>query len=1076
MKARNINIYILLTLIGSMAAVSCADDTFIDYDTPDASDSNLIRFDVSSGFDANAALSRSGALSEDEELDPVVLTQGSDTLYLHRYVAPEYERATGRNAAMSRSAEINDITDFVSLNKGEGFKVMAMYADTNTPFYDKTYDAKPIEADKSDCDVWYVPNQPARYRYWPDREDLRFNAYAPASAKFDELNLDQQTVTFSYTVPQSTTAPRRDAEIQPDLMFASSVWSHNNNSSNTDNDLAPLNFRHALSAIKFAVRDVANGVIVDISIKGVAGSGSCTFNPTSNSDLGTDDKGNLNVGGLFTWSDLGTPADYTQTFNYETTDKYPNVPDRDDYDNMPVINNTMPEKTFMLIPQTIPDDAMLEITFVTEGKNGTQESKKLSGKLKTDDIPLWEPGKEYIYTISTSSSNWIYVFDAVGNEADGYDDIYVYHPAAAEFAVLGNEAYFSVRSYRERANNPNIREALPWKASHEGSLSYWINGSTETAYPEATPQIKYVISSQWIRDVSENPLSGPGRANMEYERHNLEFLPHYVSTNWKGDDTMQGYTPFSEDKEKPYDLSTYGGKRERTTANCYVVDRGGWYMFPMVYGNAIVNGLDNESSYTSGATATTANKVLKTLKDYQNNDITQSRIKNVNANYSALLIWQDAYCMIEEYELVKIDGEWMIRFFIDRNNLQQGNAILALLDASDTVVWSWHIWATEHWIDKDSRLPHVYDTGNANFNFTANSETRIRERGDVEVTYNQPTSRSFMMAPYNLGWCDPKMVLYLKRKSTMDFVQYKPDGKTETGKTDALPIIQDGITIDYKFANNTYYQWGRKDPMRGYFNHENAMKKVFGNKLSEMQDQNNITLGQAIQNPNVFYAGLGVSGSAYEDWLADQRSNLWNNNADIAIGAVNNSSETNNDHSNFWSHTKTVYDPCPAGYMVPNAGVWHVIQKVHDASTSQWSGANFLLNDFKGKINGTVIDAFSYKVWAKGNVNVDAEALYFSSTGNRWWSSQMILDEGKPTQRTPQAGDNFGKNVSYAWSNRYANANNAYGMALGLDTDRLAYDNNGELIGSADDDRYYVGAQFIGRRAMARPVRAIREP
>lgn len=496
-------------------------------------------------------------------------------------------------------------------------------------------------------------------------------------------------------------------------------------------------------------------------------------------------------------------------------------------------------------------------------------------------------------------------------------------------------------------------------------------------------------------------------------------------------------------------------------------------MFPLVYGNAIKNGAANTSAYICQNKSTDANlKLLGTLIDYKNRTITGPNI-TAPTNARAELVWEDAYNLVDSLELTTINGEKMIRFYIDPNIIQQGNAVIALTDGSNKVdgkspvIWSWHIWATEHWIDKTTRKPHAFDTGNSTFNTYKSSAAKtengmvigLRQCGDVAVTYNQK-GRSFMMAAYNLGWCDPKKVLYLKRKGTMDFVQYRPDGSAKTGKTAQLPIIQEGETIDYKYANNVYYQWGRKDPIRGFFNHEHSRKRVFGPRAPIAAYDKRVNIGDAIQNPNVYYVSNQPAGSAFEDWLTTNfKSNLWNNNATSSLA----NRDDNNDHADLWSHTKTIYDPSPAGYLIPNAGVWHVVQKSWSNTTGNtWAGGNWPLSTFKNsKINGDVIDAFNYKVWGKGNANKDNEALFFSSTGNRWWT-----DGWKPNGIG--AGENFGKNVSYAWSNRSYTGKNAYGMALGLDTNRDDHE-------SDTNDRYYVGGQFIGRRAMGRPVRCIRE-
>lgn len=523
-------------------------------------------------------------------------------------------------------------------------------------------------------------------------------------------------------------------------------------------------------------------------------------------------------------------------------------------------------------------------------------------------------------------------------------------------------------------------------------------------------------------------------------------------------------------------------------------------MFPLAYGNAIKNGQDNPTSYQCQNHSTDAAlSLLPTLTDYNNNPINSPYINATGVNDYAELLWQDAYDLVDMVELVEINNERMIRFYAEPNNLQQGNAVIALKTQSGIIQWSWHIWATEHWLDPDpsGRLSHFYDQGNNIFTtFDENKVTQIRERGDVAVTYNQH-GRSFMMSPYNIGYCDPKSVLYLKRKSDMNFVQYMPDHETPTGKKDKLDIIQDGTTIDYKYANNTYYQWGRKDPMRGFYDHEHSTKRVFGStppELKYLEDVAPVTIGRSIQHPEEVYVSRAAeAGDAFEDWLTTNfKSNLWNN-AEV-------SSLTSRDvpefHEDLWSHTKTIYDPSPAGYMVPNAGVWHVVQKQHsndytsadgtvyttkflhggkywadEAHTieitlrDRWAGGNWSYDVWTDKVNGKLgKDEYNYIVWAQGNQNNLTEALFFSSTGNRWWTDGW-------KQNGIGAGGNFGRNVSYAWSSRsYSGSRNAYGMALGLDTDR-------ELEGQEDAElRYFVGGQFIGRRTMGRPVRAIREP
>ncbi|MBD5303900.1 MAG: fimbrillin family protein [Bacteroides sp.] len=1050
------HIYTLLYFVLPLLA-GCTDDYLYDGDGNTVSSEN-----VSFSAVVTAAGDRQTRAAY-VPYEPLELHNDGDDfpIYLHTYEHPLDEETADVEPA-TRGVQVNSAKDLFDIHKS--FDVRGdMESDGSS--YITMQDTKLVST--GGYNIW-TTEHPQR---WPGNDRIAFNAVAPHGhlSKLQNAVYAKNEIRFSYTALKGNGT--NDAEAQTDLLMATATM--NRRETEPTNYRVPLQFNHALSAIKFAVRDVIAGKIVSIAIKGINGSGDCVFTADSDSK-----------NGKFEWSNQSNIQTYTQVFNHEiSTGNY----DPTDESQDKLLTDAMPEKTFMVIPQEIPEDAEVEIVVERYNVAPLPSTITVRGKIKANNVQEWKPGYEYVYTVSTSKDNWVYVFDAEGNDAGGIDNIYVYSPSDERFDGPQNTAYFNVRSYRYRANEQNYIEALPWSASHDGSYSYWIQGSSETAYPSGNAQLKWVDAKDWITDKFATPLSGKGIASKTAkEKHDLDFLAHYITTDWVGDETMQKYAPYSGyTKENPYDLSKFGGARSRTTANCYVVDRGGWYMFPLVYGNAIKNGATNSSAYTCQNTSTATNlNLLKTLTDYNDSPITQPTI-STNNNARAELVWQDAYGLVDQIELVTIGGEKMIRFYVEPNNIQQGNAIIALtagnsVEGASTIIWSWHIWATEHWIDKDTRLPHVYDTSNTTFNTYKASAAKnengaiigLRECGDVAVTYNQK-GRSFMMSAYNLGWCDPKKVVYLKRKSDMAFVQYMPDGTTKTGLTDNLPIIQQGETIDYKYANNTYYQWGRKDPIRGYFNHEHETKRVFGPRSPKIIQNRTINIGEGIKNPEVFYCSTDAAGSAFEDWLTTNfKSNLWNNHGTSSLTSYDDDS----DHADMWSHLKTVYDPSPAGYMVPNAGVWHVVQKAFSTQRTndqgnvvtsggsqrdKWAGGNWNVTAFANKINGVRIDDYNYKVWGNGVAN-NANALFFSSTGNRWWTSGW-----NPGSYTGGAGGNFGRNVSYAWSNRSYTGHNAYGMALGLDTDN----NDG-----TEELRYYVGGQFIGRRAMGRPVRAIREP
>lgn len=1056
-------IYMIFALLGCLAVSSCEDHAF-DINGPGTGYGGTIAFDVSSGFDTDRAAARGGEPADDEGLPYIMLTSGSDTLYLHRYVAPESERATGNAVAASRDVQVNDIRTFLEVNGDDGFLVNAVFTDDLSEFFPLT-PARPETS--ADGDVWV----PDTKRYWPDKRELHFNALAPACAftLLKEFTAGLHEISFDYTVPASD--DRRDAERQPDLMFASMDYSHYG-AHGHHSDLAPLNFRHALSAIKFAVRDVINGELMDISIKGVAGSGSCRF---------MDD--------TFTWSGWGETTDYTQVFGYETNDPMTETGNGlPSVGGSPVINDVMPEKTFMLIPQSIPDDAVLEITFRSGGVD-----KTLRGKLKTDDIPLWEPGKEYVYTISTSAENWTYVFDVTGSYRNGTE---VYMPSPADetdfFAIEANtnyKPYYEVRSYRQRKNNPNVREPVPWSASHGAGVPYYYKTIYSTfaekdaiLYQDrdiAPSERDAVAADKWITD--PKGLCGPG--SVSGDRHDLTFYPASISTDWEGDHDMYVKEVYDGNSEQnPWDLSTFGGQRERNTANCYVVDREGWYALPLYYGNAITQGQVNSGAWMTDL-ADLPNKghegvifryrALRHFKDCNGRPIPDDGKITGSYYKSAHLLWQDAYGVIENVKLAKVKGEDMIVFHVSRENIQQGNALIGLSehtaeswDANDPkIVWSWHIWINEHWLN-DQGLSNAFAT--AGFDTGIKSKTDMQNQGDVTVIVPQEdannTMHTYNVAPYNIGWCDAKNVLYLSRYNEMNFVQYKEDGVTRTGNTAVLPLIQDGRTIEYKYGNNVYFQFGRKDPFVGFVNHESTVKDNFGDLDYEKAPQLK-SIAYSIQHPHQLFVGAeatenGGAATANNDWNVEwdfentgtrltEYYNLWNNypGYDVEKGDGN---VWGMKVPRFFNYRKTVYDPSPAGYTVPPAGFFKILFK---SPLNEYSITDSYYRDLNS-LNGRQqdIEGFLFRIYSTRN----SEANFFSltSTGHRWYANSEV-----------GAGNNYNPNIVYLWTNHVS---------------QLAYDRGGlsAALGAeqkSEGTYYIISPAFRGRKSMARPIRCIRE-
>lgn len=1067
--------YILFTLapLSAMLMTGCLDEPLADtdcFDNPDA-----ISFTAVTGTGAVGASTRAG--EEKQLYEPLVLTDdaASQTLYLHTYDSERIGFEPGddvqsdeTDGAQTRGNQIETAEDLIKFHKD--FMVHAEFKDDQVEY---------IEWSKTQVSSANNYWRTEKTRYWPGDRELSFMAVSP-TAEFNSLNnqvFSDLHAAFSYTAKKS--GNNRDAEAQTDLLLAAGAC----NKPNSVNGRAPLKFHHALSAIKFAVRDVLDGEVVNIKIIGVKGAGDCVF--------AADDDGT----GLFAWSNQSGDETYSQNFNYQITDRGYASPDDESKDI--VMNDAMPSKTFMLIPQQIPDDAMIEVTLKRTDPNVNQEIT-VRGKIKANNVTEWKPGHEYVYTISTSKDNWVYVFNVNGNYRN-HSEIYMPCPADADIFKTytegggTNRPYYEVVSYRYHANNFNVTEKLPWKASHGDGVQYYYTYLYQSFAEK--DQVLYldrprhhsvradIPAAQWLTDLFATPLQGSG--STAPERHNLSFMPTIVTTDWHGDEKMYQNNPYANNSESnPWDLSTFGGQTSRNTANCYVIDRVGWYAIPLYYGNAVKNGAANSGAWKTNSSVCPDRKAtyknvtfryygLWEFKDHKGNEIsTQTgNTGRIPDSYykSAHLLWQDTYNVIENVKLATVNGEQMIVFHVNKDNIQQGNAIIGLSEDTENnfnktnpkIVWSWHIWFNEHWLN-NSGVSNAFASNG--FDTSINSVSQMQNQGDLDVTVPKSgnTTQNFRVSPYNIGWCDAKNVRYLSRYNTMDFVQYEKDGVKKSGRTAQLPIIQDGRTIQYRIGNNVYFQFGRKDPFVGFIDDKSDLKPNFG-KLEYTLKPQLRSIAYAIQHPHELFVGAaatenGGTATANNEWNGEDN---WNNSSTQLIEFYNlwNNTSYNKTVSNaaamtaneYFTSRKTVYDPSPAGYVVPPAGFFKILFR-SNPSTYNVQGGNATEANLTTVLNGVKhTNASGHPIYRIFTKRGDSSKFFsLTGTGHRWYANSLV-----------GPGNNFNPQIAYLWSSNVTktiNDRGAYTIAVGVE-------GNG----------YIVSTAFNGRKAMARPIRCIRE-
>ena len=255
----------------------------------------------------------------------------------------------------------------------------------------------------------------------------------------------------------------------------------------------------------------------------------------------------------------------------------------------------------------------------------------------------------------------------------------------------------------------------------------------------------------------------------------------HVFVNKKGTDKqLQSIQIYQAKSSAVTNLSKNG------TANSYIVTKAGDFKFKTVKGN----------SAESVGTVAKAEILWET-----DNTTTAPEANSIIAG-------------------VGVEGEYIT--FSTPDVLKPGNALIAAKDASDVILWSWHIW-----------IP----------------ETEIATGTFGGIVKNAMMDR-------NLGALVPTAA---------------------SGEVDGKSI-------------GMLYQWGRKDPFPGVASVSASDPIAVCGNVSLSSDKTNFTIAESIQNPTVY---VKTGGDSNKTWMTDEEKDI-----------------------TYWGATKTIYDPCPPGYMI----------------------------------------------------------------------------------------------------------------------------------------------------------------
>lgn len=456
----------------------------------------------------------------------------------------------------------------------------------------------------------------------------RFYAVFPqVKNEYTKIKLSPETYEGS---PYIEFEAETEVTNQKDLMTACSGHVHysvQGTAPRTD-----LDFRHALTAIKFAVGQnlSINKTISKVEIRNALSKGKYTL---SDKFDGTGAK----------WENLSD----AKTFKLEglavSTKQNPNaVLTGNDGDNY----------TFYMIPQELTGK---NITVYVEFADGSKIESTLKGS--------WLAGTTKTYKLSEKNSTWEYTLETT-------------NPANVAYNQDKSNDYL-VTSYRNAPDG--TKQPVKWKAvgyeEYDRATDSWTNLGTN--------------KPSWLTAMSKEDGEGgetaeSGRATItkaDLKDRLTEYNKVLQTATEKG--AVGNY----------YNLSNAnGGDAIQNTANSYLISAPGYYRIPLVYGNAVKGGTTNESSYK---TAHTGTDVLSNFKDHLGKDITTPYINVQNASNPATqasIVWMDQQALVDDLSVTNNGDKSFVNFHVSAANIKNGNAVIAVKSADGTIMWSWHLW------------------------------------------------------------------------------------------------------------------------------------------------------------------------------------------------------------------------------------------------------------------------------------------------------------------------------------------------------------------------------------------------
>jgi hypothetical protein len=544
---------------------------------------NELSDDIVSGAKNTAAPSK--------DLSPAVMrSKNGKSIYLYTTSVPSILPQGKYNISSTRGRSVT--SDAFHDNYG---LFIYNYPSTETwsSYENLTHPAPSVSNEAVSVSKNWITNE-----YWAgSEENYSFFAYAPHNAQgVTALPNDSSTTApgFHYRVPDN-------AVDESDLL----VGQNTDIPGNYNNEMT-MNFTHACTAIRIAIgKKMPPCTITKIRITGAY--------KEADYDYKTD-----------SWSNLKNTTDDSELDqSFDITNDISNK----------ILTNE--DNIFMMIPQTLPDYASIELT-VNDGEEHTF-STRIGGT-------TWQRGHMITYYLSTTRTNSNY-------------ELFV---SADEDPVNGAGGTKNVTVFSYKESFFGTKTAIPWKAT------YSVDDGTQE-YSSGTDSVKGFT------------YSGNGDPAGETFTATLGSCPLVSNA------TINSHTAALQAASD----GSCNLAKNKQTANCYVIHAPGTYTFPLVYGNSLnADSTANTAAYTSSGT--------NVFVDHKGVQITSPYIYTKYTPADAVVVWQDAFNLIAPASLKLVNNNHAIQFEVSKDYICQGNAVIAVRDADKNILWSWHIWVTDY--------------------------------------------------------------------------------------------------------------------------------------------------------------------------------------------------------------------------------------------------------------------------------------------------------------------------------------------------------------------------------------------